>query len=80
MGGLVVVDRLLGLFYRKINYKAGETAGVAFNVNIAAMLLDDTVTHGQTQSGSLTDVLGGEKGIKHTTDIRRVDAGAVIFE
>ena len=71
---------LLSLFGRKIDYKAGETAGLAFNVNVTAMLLNDAVTYGQTQAGSLTDVLCSELRIKHTTDMLRVDPDAVIFE
>jgi hypothetical protein len=74
------VIALLSLFRRKINYKAGETAGLAFNLNITAMLLDDAVTYGQTQADSLADVLGREKWIKHTTDMFGSDPGTVIFE
>jgi hypothetical protein len=68
------------LFYRKIDYKAGKPAGLAFHANIAAMLLNDAITHGQTQAGSLTDIFGSEKGIKHATEMFRTDPDAVIFE
>src|SRR5919109_626415 len=60
--------------------EAGELAGLALDLDFAAVILDDAVGDGQSQSGALANVFGGKKRIEHAIDMLRPNTGTVIFE
>src|SRR5581483_11355861 len=53
---------------------------VAFNLNVPAVILDDAVTDGQPETGSLADLLGGEERVVNFREVFGRDAGAGIGE
>jgi len=48
-------------FQGKANLEFGPIPDAALDLNITAMSPHNTVSHGQSQSGSLFDIFGGKK-------------------
>src|SRR5206468_5903086 len=64
---------------RQAHSKGGARLALVVRAeNFSAMLFYDSITNAETQSGTFTDLLGGEKGIKDA--VRMFDTVPVIAE
>ena len=65
---------------RQRNGESSKSPPPAFHSDFPAVIFDNAVADGQTQSGSLADILRRKKRIKYLADMLRRDTGAVIFK
>src|SRR6201990_120516 len=73
--------RARAIVARQRDDELGKNAGLGFDIDPAAMLLDDdVVSHGEAEPRSFPGRLGGEEGIEHLLPHLGRNAGAVVAD
>lgn len=62
------------------NGKSSKSAGLAFNPDLTAVILDNAVANGQAESGPFADVLCRKEWIKYLAEMFRGNAAAIVLE
>src|SRR5688500_5318311 len=74
--GIYRLPNRAGCCEREFQMESGAAVAPVENFNRAAMLLNDTVAHGEPETGALARGLGGEERIVDAVDVLGGYAGA----
>ena len=79
--GFLTDSRIIGMMCRgKVDQEGGAMIGLAFDVDLSAMSLDDFQGEAEAQAHAIPDVASGEEGVKDLGLVFGGDPDTVVFQ